>query len=111
MSITYESGGPPEKREGPADDRGQLNNQPKLLPRGNHSTQLRRRRAGSWRIVGGDPWRYSAPTAGYEAAIEHLLQLGLLPAPDRDALRQMYRRGGCQRQAATLVAERWELVT
>lgn len=107
MSITDENGGPKSAES------TTLTSASHARSKQAHSTcyarSLRVRRSASYRLPGGDPWIYPAPTAGYEAAIEHLLQLGLLPAPDRDALRQMYRRGGCQRQAATLVAERWEL--
>jgi hypothetical protein len=82
---------------------------------GNDTAMARRlRRAASWRLpeLGGrsDPWWHEPPTAGYEAAAVHLLDHGLLPAPDRDGLRQMWRRGAHHRQAAVRVAQAWEFV-
>jgi hypothetical protein len=76
--------------------------------------QLRRRRAASRRLPvlesgNADPWHYEPPTAGYEAAAAHLLGCGLLPAPNREGLRLMWSRGSHSRQAAELIAERWEL--
>lgn len=38
-------------------------------------TALHRRRAASWRIVDGDPWRYEPPVGGYGLAAAHLLEL------------------------------------
>jgi len=71
--------------------------------------QLRLRRDAARRICGGDPWRWEPVSTGYSQAVMHLIGLGLLPAPNRDALRTMHRAGGCYRRAATLVGERWEL--
>lgn len=57
-----------------------------------------------------DPWRYPAPGVdGYDDAAQHLLSLGLTPAPNHEALRAMWRRGGRSRRAAELVSERWDL--
>lgn len=91
---------------------------------------LTRRRAASRRLPvldcgRSDPWHY--PTLsnpkhvsdlpsewgerGYAAAAHHLIELGLTPAPNRDGLRRMWRRGGCHRRAATLVAQAWELAS
>jgi hypothetical protein len=83
--------------------------EPTVSPR-----QLRRRRAASWRspiLESGhaDPWHYEPLTAGYESAAAHLLGFGLLPAPNHEGLRLMWHRGGHTRQAAELIAERWEL--
>jgi hypothetical protein len=82
-------------------------------PADDHSTgsarQARCRRAASWRIVGGDPWRYGSPTAGYEAAADHLLELGLTLAPNRDGLRLMWKRSRHHRRAAARIAVAWEL--
>jgi hypothetical protein len=47
---------------------------------------------------------------GYADAALHLLECGLLPAPNLDGLRLMWKAGGQWRQAAQLIAERWELV-
>ena len=73
-------------------------NQPSRLA----PVQLRRRRRESWRVVplgsghaAGlvDPWHYAPPSDGYEQAALHLLECGLLPAPDRDGLRAMWAAG------------------
>lgn len=77
------------------------------------TTPVRRlcaRRAASQRLEGGDPWSYPPPgERGYQAAALHLLEVGLLPAADREGLRLMYRRGGSCRQAAEFIAERWDM--
>lgn len=70
--------------------------------------QLRRRRAESRRLPGGDPWRYEPPTEGYEAAAQHLLELGLAPSLNCEALQAMRRRGGRSLRAAKLIAQRWD---
>jgi hypothetical protein len=70
--------------------------------------QLRARRAASWRIPGGDPWFYEPPAAGYELAAEHLIDHGLLPAPNLSAMRSMWRAGGQSQRTARFIAERWE---
>src|SRR5271154_7187335 len=78
-----------------------------------HSTAivqgLHRRRAASRRIVDGDPWRYEPPTAGYELAAAHLLELGLTPAPNVAALRVMWKTRGESQRAAWTISERWDL--
>jgi len=53
--------------------------------------------------------RQPAGTAGYEDAARHLLQHGLLAAPNLAALRQMWRAGGESRRVAQVIAERWSL--
>jgi hypothetical protein len=109
----------PKKEVGPADEYGA--NHTKSSRRDAHnlisrSTSLRRRRESSRRLPVlesgyADPWRRSqSPVAGYSAAAEHLTELGLLPAPDTLALRDMYRRGGHHRRVAEHIATAWELV-
>lgn len=75
---------------------------------------LRRRRAASYRLPvlesgSADPWSYERSDAGYEEAAEHLLELGLTPAPNLDGLRVMRSRGGHQRRTADTITERWGL--
>lgn len=75
------------------------------------ASQLRRRRAASCRLPGGDPWRYPEPgDRGYEDAAHHLLAHGLTPAPEPLALRAMWAAGGYRRDAAWTIADRWELL-
>jgi hypothetical protein len=74
-------------------------------------TALHRRRAASWRIVDGDPWRYEPPVGGYGLAAAHLLELGLTPAPSLGCLRRMWNSGGRQRLDAEIIAERWDLAS
>ncbi len=76
---------------------------------------LRLRRAAAQRLSGldcgrSDPWWYQAPTAGYEDAAAHLLELGLAPAPHPAAMQQMRQSGGESRRTAQVIAKRWELV-
>jgi hypothetical protein len=76
---------------------------------------LHMRRSASWRLAElesrrSDPWWYAPSSAGYEDAAAHLLELGLTPAPNREGLRRMRRRGAHSRRAAELIAERWDLV-
>lgn len=77
--------------------------------------QLRHRREASRRLPvlqcgRSDPWHAERPhPAGYEAAAPHLLGHGLLPAPNREGLRAMWRRGGHARQAAQYITEGWGL--
>jgi hypothetical protein len=79
--------------------------------------QLRARRAASYRLPvlecgRSDPWHYRPPgAAGYEDAALHLLELGLTPAPNRDGLMAIWRRGGHSRQAAEFIADAWELAS
>jgi hypothetical protein len=80
-------------------------------------SQLRARRATSWRLPvldhsgRSDPWHYEPPgERGYPQAALHLLELGLTPAPNREGLRLLWRRGGHSRQAAEFIAQAWELV-
>jgi hypothetical protein len=75
---------------------------------------LRRRRA-SYRLPAlesgrSDPWWYQPPgPRGYEQAVLHLLERGLLPAPNREGLRVIHRLGGASRNAAQHIAQAWEL--
>jgi len=124
--MTDHQHGPPIKVEAGAphhqDDRPSTNNA------GGHDTtkdqrslvghQQDARRAASWRssrLACGcrDPWPcrcgQAEPTTGNERAVQHLVGLGLLPAPNREGLRVMWRRGGQSRQAAEFIAERWDL--
>ncbi len=86
--------------------------------------QLRGRREAARRLprlncgCGPDPWlcrchEDAEPTArqvdAYRDAVEHLLAHNLLPAPDADAMRVMWRRGGAEQRLAVFLAERWEL--
>jgi hypothetical protein len=89
------------------------------------AVQLRRRRASSYRLPPfgecscRDPWtcrHYDAPpgslartTDGYCAAAQHLIDLGLVPAPDLGAMRLMWRRDAEQRRLARYIASRWEV--
>ncbi|WP_375488022.1 hypothetical protein [uncultured Mycobacterium sp.] len=76
--------------------------------------QLRARRAASWRLPvldsgRSDPWHYLPPgVRGYPDAATHLLDHGLTPAPNREGLQVLWRRGGHSRRAAQFIAERWE---
>jgi hypothetical protein len=71
---------------------------------------VRRRREASYRLPvlesgRSDPWWYEPPgPRGYEQAAQHLLERGLLPAPNREGLQVMR-----DRQAAQHIAQAWEL--
>lgn len=76
--------------------------------------QVRARRAESRRLPvqdhsgRSDPCWYEPPgESGYEPAALHLLDHGLLPAPNRGALRAMWRSGGESRRIAEVIAQRW----
>lgn len=75
---------------------------------------LRRRRAATYRLPAldcghADPTcRHDTPTSGYAQAAAHLLQLGLTPAPNLPALRNMWRAGGDNQRLAIQIAQRWE---
>jgi hypothetical protein len=110
---------PPERESRPAGN-GTASNS--TSPSGSHSTvytrQLRARRAASWRLPAldhtglSDPWHYDASGIGnYAAAAAHLLEQGLTPAPDLEALRVMRRRGGHHRRNAETITERWGLAS
>ncbi len=78
-------------------------------------SQHRGRRAASRRLPvqesrRSDPWWYDPPAAGYEDAVNHLLGQGLIPAPNREGLRAMWKRGGNSRASAELIAQRWGVV-
>lgn len=82
------------------------------MPRTGHN--LTRRRAVSQRLPvldcrRSDPWHYEPPTAGYEDAAAYLSERGLLPAPNCDGLRAMWRAGGSHRRNAARIAQAWEL--
>jgi hypothetical protein len=87
------------------------------VPKGSETLrQLHLRRAAAHRLPvlasgHSDPWRYAPPTAaGYAEAAAHLLEHGMLPAPNRDGLQAMWRSGGRSQQAAVYIARAWELV-
>lgn len=76
---------------------------------------LRRRQAATYRLPvldcgHVDPWtcRPSIPTRGYAEAAQHLLDVGLTPAPNLAAMRDMWRHGGDEQRAALAIADRWE---
>lgn len=78
-----------------------------------YQRQLRLRRAASYRLHvlesgRSDPWHYPPPTRGYPEAAQHLLECGLTPAPNQEALQAMRKHGGRSFRAAKLIAERWE---
>ena len=76
-----------------------------------YAAGLRRRRAAANKLPPlacglRDPWWYPPPgTRGYEAAVLHLLERGLLPAPNREGLQAMRHR-----HAADHITQAWELV-
>jgi hypothetical protein len=79
----------------------------------NYNLNLRIRRRASWRMPvlhcgRSDPWWWTeSDERGFDSAAAHLLELGLTPAPHRDGLRSMRRRGGRSRQNAELITQRW----
>ena len=84
--------------------------------------QAWRRRRASWRcepLAGGhaDPWRpwrerlSDRQIDGYRDAVQHLHGLGLLAAPDVEAMRQLWRRSRDDRRLVSELAERWEFVS
>lgn len=90
----------------------------------NVARQLRARRAASRRLprleccACRDPWpcRCHDPVEpseqsanGYSDAAQHLLALGLLPAPNVPAMRMLWRRGGDERSLVGRISERWEV--
>jgi hypothetical protein len=85
-------------------------------------SQLRRRREAALRSMPlncgcRDPWTCRCRddraefterhVDGYVSAVLHLLDKGLMPAPNLPAMRLMYRRGGRDRRIASEIAERW----
>ena len=116
--------GPPKKVKGRAPSQGQ----PSTKTISSHQTAnkaqpnaycvgLRLRRTASRRLEvldssRSDPWHYGVPgERGYPDAVAHLLELGLLPAPNREGLITMWRRGGHSRKVAEFVAEAWDLAS
>lgn len=86
---------------------------------------LRRRRNASYRLpvlecgCSSDPFTCrchdsdqmsESSVDGYAAAAQHLLNQGLLPAPNVPALRVMWGRRGADQRLARTVAEHWEMV-
>jgi hypothetical protein len=74
--------------------------------------QIRARQAAARRLPilesgRSDPWHYEPSEAGYEPAAQHLLELGLPPAPNSEALQAMRRRGGHSLRAAEIITEVW----
>lgn len=77
---------------------------------------LRRRRAAAQRTPvlddgHADPWHYPPITAGYCDAAQHLLERGMTPAPNVSAMREMWKRGGVERDLVQTIAERWDVST
>lgn len=110
--MTSHQTGPPIRGGAPKGPTGSSGH-PTTPTSSNNTAIARRRRAASWRLSipdsgRADPWHYDPPTAGYEEAAAHLLGAGLLPAPNREGLRLMWLRGGYNRHAAELIAQRWE---
>jgi len=103
---------PPKTTKKPAPPQSR---QSRNSPNVNIITSRCRRRDASWRLPAlesgrFDPWHYEPPTAGYEDAAAHLLELGLTPAPDIPALQAMWKSGRDSRAVAQLIVERWGLV-
>lgn len=106
--MTVPTGGPPRKDAGPATGPAP-NTTTKSCAQSSardHVAGLRRRRGASWRIPGGDPWRYSAPPPtdrqidGWTAATLHLLDGRLTPLVPAEVRRAWWRRGGSDRALA-----------
>ncbi|MGB0972040.1 MAG: hypothetical protein ACPGVG_13925 [Mycobacterium sp.] len=87
---------------------------------GRHSEfirQLRQRRAATYRLPALDCGHVDPlacrngpdPINGYPEAAEHLLTLGLCPAPNLPALRAMWKRGGTNLRNASRIVEAWEV--
>lgn len=82
---------------------------------------LHRRREASRRLPvlpcgHADPWRYHDADEitekyvdGYRDAAQHLIDVGLTPAPNLRAMRVMWRRGAGEQRLAVRLAERWEV--
>jgi len=85
----------------------------------NYIHGLRQRRAATYRLPvldcgHADPWtchhhRPKLTGRSWLDAAAHLLEQGLLPAPDLDAMRTAWRTGGADRALALKVAERWDV--
>lgn len=100
------------QRKGPALGSRPLRNNTNESDSKAYCRQLRLRRAAASRLPllacgRADPCQYGAPCSGYSAAAMHLIDHGLLPAPNRAGLEAMWRHGGRARQLAELIAERW----
>ena len=88
------------------------------------AAQLRRRRLASYRYPPmacspcRDPHgcRCHSPDEiteryvdGYQAAAQHLMAHGMVPAPNVDAMRVMWRLGGDDQRLAVRLADYWEV--
>jgi hypothetical protein len=82
--VTDRQTGPPKRKAGPTTEPAPRNN-----TECNRSTGLGVR--------------------GYREAAEHLLALGLTPAPNLPALRAMWTAGSETRRIAGIIAQRWGL--
>jgi hypothetical protein len=105
--MTDNENGPPDEErppKGPINSLGSHHTTPAGIE---YSRGIRRRRAASWRIPGGDPWRYEPPVGGYEEAAMHLLELGLTPGLCLPAMRQMWRDSPESRRVVRIISERW----
>ena len=76
-------------------------------------TQLRRRTCAAQRLEGGDPWpreHEELPltddrVSAWASAAQHVLDDGLTPIVPRDVLRELWRRGGPERELAREIYE------
>jgi len=115
----------------PRDDEGRATTSPTNAQEvGDHTNGLdyiagiRRRRAAKHRVPvlecgrHSDPWPcrcYDAAESpernaeGYYATAQHLIEAGLLPAPNPGAMRTMWRLDVEKRELARYIAERWQV--
>lgn len=63
-----------------------------------------------WTCRCSDPPLSSRMVDGYRDAVLHLLAEGLLPAPNIEAMRELWRRGRDEQKLVRTIAERWEKV-
>ena len=84
-----------------------------------HTTELARRRRAAERLPVldcgcADPWvcncGHVRTASSYAAAVSHLLHNGLLPAPDVDAMRVLWRHKQ-YRHLVSEIASRWEVAS
>ncbi len=79
---------------------------------------LRHRRAATYRLPPLDCGHVDPltcrhgpnPINGYPEAADHLLTLGLCPAPNVPALRAMWKGGGTDQRNASHIVEAWEVI-